>query len=133
MIHLVDEKGAGGRGLHMGRTASIATAAALRGLGPGRRGDEMAQKMLAMFTSPKEHADYLTSPRWAVNYLTFRPEGSVESVQTIGGKRNRRAALLYVSSGRRFSEIAELCGKARYACSAQTGITRNRVSFLSQR
>lgn len=65
LIHLVDDKGVGGRGSHMGRTASVATATALRGLGPSKKGDETAQKMLAMFTNPKEHADYLTSPRYA--------------------------------------------------------------------
>lgn len=63
VIHLVDDKGAGGKGLSMGRTASVATAAALRGLGPSKKADEMAQKMLSMFRNPKEHADYLTSPR----------------------------------------------------------------------
>lgn len=69
VIHLVDDKGAGGRGVHMGRTASVATATALRGLGSGKRGDELAQKILAMFTNPKEHADYLTSPRYLHQYL----------------------------------------------------------------
>lgn len=56
----------------MGRTASVATATALRALGTGRKGDETAQKMLAMFTNPKEHADYLTSPRYhnAIFYLS---------------------------------------------------------------
>lgn len=63
LVHLVDEKGVGARGTHMGRTASVATATALRALGTGKKGDETAQKMLAMFTNPKEHADYLTSPR----------------------------------------------------------------------
>ncbi|CAM9508427.1 unnamed protein product [Ectocarpus sp. 4 AP-2014] len=69
LIHLVDDKGVGGRGSHMGRTASVATATALRGLGPSRKGDETAQKMLAMFTNPKEHADYLTSPRFAKDLM----------------------------------------------------------------
>lgn len=64
LTHLVDDKGVGGRGSHMGRTASVATATALRGLGTSRKGDETAQKMLAMFTNPKEYADYLTSPRY---------------------------------------------------------------------
>lgn len=63
LVHLVDEEGVSGRASHMSRKASVATATALRGMTPGKRGDEMAQKMLAMFTSPKEHADYLTSPR----------------------------------------------------------------------
>lgn len=63
VIHLVDEKGVGDEGLSMGRTASVATVAALRCLGQGKKGDEMAQKMLVMFKNPKEHADYLTSPR----------------------------------------------------------------------
>ncbi len=70
LVHLVDEKGVGGRGSHMGRTASVATATALRGLGSGKKGDETAQKILAMFTNPKEHADYLTSPRyWRTAFL----------------------------------------------------------------
>lgn len=65
MIHLVDEKGVGGKGVYMGRKASVATATALRGLGPAKKGDDTAQKMLSMFKNPKEHADYLTSQRCA--------------------------------------------------------------------
>lgn len=64
VIHLVDEKGVGSRVLHMGRTASVATAKALSHLVTPPRGDDMARKMVAMFGNPKEHADYLTSPRW---------------------------------------------------------------------
>lgn len=63
MMYLVDDKGVGGKGLHLGRRASVATAAALRGSGSAKRGDELAQTMLEMFKNPKEHADYLTSPR----------------------------------------------------------------------
>lgn len=60
----MDEKGVGGKGLHMGRTASVATAKVLHNLGTSKKGNELAQRMLAMFTNPKEHADYLTSPRY---------------------------------------------------------------------
>lgn len=49
----------------MGRKASVATATALRGLGPVKKGDDTAQKMLSMFKNPKSHADYLTSHRCA--------------------------------------------------------------------
>ena len=64
VIHLVDDKGRGGKGVHMGRKASVATATALRSLVPRDKSNEVAQKLLSMFTSPKEHADYLTSPRY---------------------------------------------------------------------
>ena len=64
LMHLVDEKGVGGKGIHMGRKASVATATALRGLGSAKKGDDTAQKMLSMFKNPKEHADYLTSSRY---------------------------------------------------------------------
>lgn len=79
LVHLVDEKGVGGRGSHMGRTASVATATALRGLGSGKKGDETAQRMLAMFTNPKEHADYLTSPRYCRTELLVRAEHPAKS------------------------------------------------------
>lgn len=79
LIHLVDDKGVSGRGLHMGRTASVATATALRGLGPGKKGDETAQKMLAMFKSPKEHADYLTSPRCRMHTTHRRSKAEVQA------------------------------------------------------
>ncbi|CAM9583356.1 unnamed protein product, partial [Laminaria digitata] len=69
LIHLVDEKGVGGKGVHMGRKASVATATALRGLGSAKKGDDTAQKMLSMFKSPKEHADYLTSQRFAKDLM----------------------------------------------------------------
>lgn len=62
VIHLIDDKGTGSKVVHMGRTASAATASALRSLTLGRKGDEVARKMVNVFTSPKEHADYLTSP-----------------------------------------------------------------------
>ncbi|CAM9106884.1 unnamed protein product [Phaeothamnion confervicola] len=67
VIHLVDEKGTSGT--HMGRTASVATAAALRGMGPSKKKDELAQKMIAMFRNPKEHADFLTSARFAKDLI----------------------------------------------------------------
>ena len=66
LIHLVDEKGVGGVGVHIGRKASVATATALRGLDSAKKGDATAQKMLSMFKNPKEHADYLTSHRFAI-------------------------------------------------------------------
>lgn len=49
VIHLVDEQGAGRPGGHMGRTASMATATALSSLSPGRKHDEMAQRVIRMF------------------------------------------------------------------------------------
>ena len=63
VIHLIDGKGEGSQGVQIGRKASAATATALRCLDPAKKSNEMAQKMLAMFTNPKGHADYLTSPR----------------------------------------------------------------------
>lgn len=49
VIHLVDEQGAGRTGAHMGRTASMATASALSNLQPGRKHDELAQRIIRMF------------------------------------------------------------------------------------
>ncbi|CAM9309797.1 unnamed protein product [Chrysoparadoxa australica] len=76
VIHLVDERGT--RGTHMGRSASMATATALQGLGPSKKKDELAQKMISMFRNPKEHADYLTSQRFAKDVLRLcRKVGAV--------------------------------------------------------
>lgn len=83
LVHLVDDKGVGARGSHMGRTASVATATALRALGTGKKGDETAQKMLAMFTNPKEHADYLTSSRYLLRRLTYSNLLSVTSALSL--------------------------------------------------
>eukprot|EP00903_Cladosiphon_okamuranus_P015625 g14428.t2 len=69
VIHLVDEQGSGRPGGHMGRTASMATATALSSLQPGRKHDEMAQRVIRMFKTPKEHATYLTSVKFARDML----------------------------------------------------------------
>lgn len=53
----------------MGRTASMATATALSSLQPGRKHDEMAQRVIRMFKTPKEHATYLTSVKFARDML----------------------------------------------------------------
>ena len=79
IIHLVDDKGT--RGSAMGRHASVATAQALRGLGPSKKKDELAQKMVRMFKNPKEHADYLTSQNFAkdLKHLCHRVAGIFEA------------------------------------------------------
>ncbi|CAM9268465.1 unnamed protein product [Pylaiella littoralis] len=69
VIHLVDEQGSGRPGGHMGRTASMATATALSSLQPRRKHDEMAQRVIRMFKTPKEHATYLTSVKFARDML----------------------------------------------------------------
>ncbi|CBN75573.1 conserved unknown protein [Ectocarpus siliculosus] len=69
VIHLVDEQGSGRPGGHMGRTASMATATALSSLQPGRKHDEMAQRVIRMFKTPKDHATYLTSVKFARDML----------------------------------------------------------------
>ncbi|CAN0311922.1 unnamed protein product, partial [Ectocarpus fasciculatus] len=47
----------------------MATATALSSLQPGRKHDEMAQRVIRMFKTPKEHATYLTSVKFARDML----------------------------------------------------------------
>mmetsp|Transcript_5507 Transcript_5507/g.8315 ORF Transcript_5507/g.8315 Transcript_5507/m.8315 type:complete len:407 (+) Transcript_5507:380-1600(+) len=55
----------------MGRHASMATNIALRNLGPQKKRDDLASKMIRMFKEPKEHADYITSSIFAVDLLAL--------------------------------------------------------------